>query len=56
MDKMKIIPRPELKSAVRLSAMDLNKIRFSSKHTVLTPAMLEKFASRGDVDDKVKRK
>lgn len=48
---MKKIPHVEIKDAVKLSAMDLNKIRFSEKRTVLTPDVLEKIASRrGDTE------
>lgn len=42
---MKKIIRPQLKSAVRLSAREMNQLRFSLKHTVLTPQQLEKLAS-----------
>ena len=37
---MKTISRPELKKAKRLSPLDLNKIKLSTKHTVLTPKNL----------------
>lgn len=42
---MKKIVRPELKSAVKLTPREMNDIRFSRKHTVLTPAQLEKLAA-----------
>lgn len=38
---MKTITRPNLKSAVKLSAREMNALRFSQKHTVLTPEQLE---------------
>lgn len=46
---MKTIPRPQLKSAVRLTAREMNDLRFSQKHTVLTPAQLEKLASSREI-------
>ena len=39
------IPHPDLKSAVRLNAAELNRIRFGNKHTVLTPEQLEHLAA-----------
>lgn len=42
---MKKIERADIKNAVKLSAMDLNKIHFSDRRTVLTPEVLEKLAS-----------
>ncbi len=41
----KIIKKPELKSAVKLSGLELNGFRFDIKHTVLTPELLEKMAA-----------
>ena len=38
---MKTITRPHLKSAVKLSAREMKALRFSQKHTVLTPEQLE---------------
>ncbi len=37
---MKIIKRPELKTATVLTPLQLNKIHFSGKHTKLTPEVL----------------
>lgn len=37
---MKNIKRPELQSATILTALQLNKIHFSGKHTKLTPEVL----------------
>ena len=42
---MKKIKRADIKGAVKLSAVELNKIHFSDKRTVLTPVLLEKLAS-----------
>lgn len=42
---MKRIHRPTLETARVLSAMELNNYRFSGKHTVLTPELLEKMAA-----------
>ena len=43
---MKRIQRPHLTNAVRLSAREMNSLHFSPKHTVLTPALLEKNGGR----------
>lgn len=40
----KSIPIPSLTSAKRLGALEMNKFRFNSKHTVLTPEQLRKMA------------
>lgn len=45
MTTMKRIHRPTLESARMLSALELNNYRFSGKHTVLTPELLEKMAA-----------
>lgn len=37
---MKNIKRPDLQSATILTALQLNKIHFSGKHTKLTPEAL----------------
>ena len=42
---MKRIVKPELTDAKVLSPLELNKYRFSDKHTVLTPDQLEKLAA-----------
>ena len=42
---MKRIHRPTLETARVLSALELNNYRFSGKHTVLTPELLEKMAA-----------
>lgn len=44
MSAPKHIPRPTLSSATPLRAPELNNIRFSDKHTPLTPEILEKAA------------
>ena len=44
----KQIKRPQLTSAVRLTAREMNDIHFSHKRTVLTPAQLEKIAAQGN--------
>lgn len=38
---MKNIPHPQLDSATEMTAADENRIRFSGKHTVLTPQTLD---------------
>lgn len=48
MNTLKMIERSVLKSAKTLSAMELNGIRFSLKHTVLTPKRLEASAGAGE--------
>ena len=45
MTTMKRIHRPTLETARLLSALELNNYRFSGKHTVLTPELLEKMAA-----------
>ncbi len=45
MTTMKRIHRPTLETARVLSALELNNYRFSGKHTVLTPELLEKMAA-----------
>ncbi|MDE5828212.1 MAG: hypothetical protein K2H57_11625 [Duncaniella sp.] len=35
---------PQIKSAVRLTAREMNALRFSEKHTILTPEQLERLA------------
>lgn len=47
MNKVKSIPHPELKNAEVLSPLQLNKLPYRKKHTLLTPDRLEKMA-RGD--------
>lgn len=39
--KVKRIERAELASAVKLTALEMNGMHFSAKHTVLTPELLE---------------
>lgn len=39
------IAPPELKSARRLSPMELNGVKFTDRHTLLTPELLEKMKS-----------
>lgn len=36
------IARPELKGARALSPMELNAVKFTDRHTLLTPELLEK--------------
>lgn len=43
---MKIIKRPELRSATVLTPLQLNKVHFSGKHTKLTPEVLERTTSK----------
>lgn len=38
--EIKQIPHPELKSAERLTPLQLNGMRWDNKHTVLTPEIL----------------
>lgn len=38
----KRIPHPDLKDARQLGPMDLNAIKFTDKHTLLTPEVLER--------------
>ena len=45
MKKPEHITRPELKSATTLSPMELNRLRFSDKKTLLTPARLARKAT-----------
>lgn len=42
---IKQIPRPELKSARRLSPLDLNQIHVDKRHTVLTPEQIAKLSA-----------
>ncbi len=44
MKKVKTIQRPDIAGACVLTAAQLNKYRFSDRHTVLTPELLEKMA------------
>lgn len=46
MTKIKIIPKQTLPGAVPLTASELNNIRFSDKHTPLTPEILEQKVPR----------
>ncbi len=39
--KVKKIERAELAGAVKLTALEMNGMHFSAKHTVLTPELLE---------------
>lgn len=45
MKKPKTISHPVLKSACRLTPLQLNEMRCNVKHTVLTPELLEKIAA-----------
>lgn len=42
MNKPLQIDRPQIADAKILSPMELNAIRFTGKHTILTPAILKK--------------
>lgn len=42
---IKIIAHPQFKDASKLTAVELNNIHFSGKHTVLTPEQLERIAA-----------
>ncbi|MCM1521543.1 MAG: hypothetical protein NC039_02690 [Muribaculaceae bacterium] len=44
MKKPEKITPPAIEGAVTLSSLDLNKMRFSEKRTILTPELLEKMA------------
>lgn len=46
MHKPLSIPHPNLKAAVKLSALQLNDIKIEDKHTVLTPKLLKQMASQ----------
>lgn len=37
----KQLTHPELTDAVKLSPLDMNNIKFTGKHTLLTPEVLE---------------
>ncbi|MBD5345218.1 MAG: hypothetical protein HDR90_09610 [Bacteroides sp.] len=52
MKKIKIIPRPQLQSATRLSALQLNGFRCEKKHTLFTPEQLEKIAREAETSQK----
>ncbi|MBD5356782.1 MAG: hypothetical protein HDR88_07240 [Bacteroides sp.] len=45
---IKQIPRPELKSARRLSPLQLNTMRCDKRHSVLTPEQVEKLSAAVD--------
>lgn len=47
MNEIKQIPRPELKSARKMTPLELNNIRIGKKHTVLTPEQLEELSRSG---------
>lgn len=42
MTKIKLLERPKLDSARALTAMELNKIHFANRRTILTPELLAK--------------
>ncbi len=42
--KIKQIPHPQLKSAHRLSPLELNQIHCDKRHTVLTPEQIAKLS------------
>lgn len=44
--KPKHLVMPALSDAVELRPMELNNIRFSAKHTVLTPELLEQMSKQ----------
>ena len=43
---MEVVGGVEIKSAKRLTPLQLNAFRFDVKHTVLTPELLERMAAR----------
>ena len=45
MNDTKHIPYPQIKDAKVLTPNELNALRFTGKHTLLTPEILSKFAS-----------
>lgn len=50
MQKPKQIPRPDLQDAQKLTPLQLNALKCSRKHTLLTPEQLAALASGGSVD------
>ena len=42
--KPKHISRPDVQSAMVLSPMELNNLKFTDRHTLLTPELLESHA------------
>lgn len=45
--RIKQIARPSMEGKLtKMSAMELNKVRFSTAHTVLTPELLRKNAGK----------
>lgn len=49
--KPKTITMPELDGAKQMGAAELNNVHFSTKHTVLTPELLEKIYSSPQPDE-----
>ncbi|MDE5785253.1 MAG: hypothetical protein K2H98_01850 [Duncaniella sp.] len=49
MSKIKSIPHPDFSSAQKLTPLQLNAFRCEKKHTLLTPAQLEKIARQAAV-------
>lgn len=54
--KPKHLVMPALSDAVELRPMELNNIRFSAKHTVLTPELLEQMSKQNADDPPQSRK
>lgn len=46
MKRPKTIPRPEFAASEKLSPLELNKIHFGDRHTVLTPERLGRMSAR----------
>ena len=44
MNKIKEIPHPDFKSAIKLTPLQLNAFRCQKKHTLLTPERLKRIA------------
>lgn len=52
MKQAKQIKRPELNSARRLTALELNALDCNPKHTVITPALLDSMAKNNKSADR----
>ena len=48
MKPIKQIPRPQLNGARRLSALQLNRIAYEERHSVLTPDQLQSLAASAE--------
>lgn len=50
MTKIKTIPRPEFKSAQKLTPLQLNSFRYQKKHTLLTPSQLAAYSANAGAE------